>query len=63
MSELNNIFIDKAKKMQENLEKTKNKDKIKTDYCLNNNINLLRIPYWDKDKIDEILDNELNKEK
>jgi len=23
-------------------------DKIKTDYCLNNEIKLLRIPYWEK---------------
>lgn len=27
------------------------RDKIKTDYCLNNNINLIRIPYWEKDNI------------
>ena len=27
------------------------RDKIKTEYCLNNNIKLIRIPYWEKDNI------------
>ena len=31
-------------------------DNIKTQYCNNNNIKLLRIPYWDINKIDQILD-------
>jgi len=30
-------------------------DKIKNNYCINNNIPLLRIPYWDFYKIEEIL--------
>lgn len=30
-------------------------DNLKTDYCKNNNVKLIRIPYWDYDKIDEIL--------
>jgi len=30
-------------------------DKMKDEYCKNNNIPLLRIPYWDYDKIEEIV--------
>jgi len=37
-------------------------DKIKTDYCKNNNIPLLIIPYWDFDNIDTILETCLFKE-
>ena len=36
-------------------EKTKLHDKIKDDYCFDNNIPLLRIPYWDFENIEEIL--------
>ena len=49
------------KEAKENLRLTKKRDKIKTDYCKNNNIPLLRIPYWDFDKIEKILDSELKK--
>lgn len=31
------------------------RDTIKNDYCKKNNINLIRIPYWKFDKIEEIL--------
>ena len=31
------------------------KDKIKKEYCENNGINFLEIPYWEYDKIDDIL--------
>ena len=34
-------------------------DTIKTTYCLENNIYLIRIPYWDYSKIEEILDGKL----
>lgn len=34
-------------------------DKIKTDYCKNNNINLLRIPYTEFDNIEKIIKNKL----
>lgn len=33
-------------------------DKLKNQYCKDKNINLLRIPYWDFNKIEEILMNE-----
>lgn len=36
------------------------KDKIKTEYCKNNNIRLIRIPYWEKKSIKKILENILN---
>lgn len=35
--------------------RTKTNDKIKTKYCKDNNIYLLRIPYWDFNNIDQIL--------
>jgi predicted Zn-ribbon and HTH transcriptional regulator len=41
---------------EEAFKKTKMRDKIKDDYCIDNEITLLRIPYWDYDKIDDILD-------
>lgn len=36
-------------------EKTVLHDSIKTKYCKDNNIKLIRIPYWDFDEIDNIL--------
>lgn len=36
------------------------KDNIKTNYCQQNNIKLIRIPYWNYDNIEEILIRELN---
>jgi hypothetical protein len=41
----------------ENFEQIKIRDKIKDKWALDNNIPLLRIPYWDFDKIKEIIDN------
>lgn len=38
---------------------TQTKDNIKNEYCKNNNIKLIRIPYWDFDNIDIILNKEL----
>ena len=35
-------------------------DQIKTKYCLDNNIHLLRIPYWDFDNIYELIEQKLN---
>lgn len=37
------------------LEKQQKHDAIKTKYCEDHNINLLRIPYWEKDNIESIL--------
>lgn len=38
------------------LEQTKSNDSIKTKYALDNGIKLIRIPYWDYDNIEEILE-------
>lgn len=38
------------------------KDKIKNDYCKNNNINLLRISYKDKECVEQILNNKILKD-
>lgn len=43
----------------ENFILTKKRDKIKDDYCKKNNVNLLRIPYWNLDNVDKILTNAL----
>jgi hypothetical protein len=39
------------------LEQQQEHDKIKDQYCLQHNIKLIRIPYWDFDNIEEILTN------
>lgn len=36
------------------------KDKIKNDYCKNNNIKLIRIPFWDFNNIETILASEIS---
>lgn len=36
------------------------RDTVKNEYCKNNNIKLIRIPYWDFDNIEDILIKELN---
>ena len=40
---------------------TKIRDTIKTEYCKKNNIKLIRIPYWDIEKIEEIIIKQLIK--
>lgn len=44
---------------EEKLKYQQQCDQIKRDYCINNEINLLEIPYWDFDNIEEILVKEL----
>ena len=39
----------------EHFKKQKINDEIKNLYCKNNNINLIRIPYWEKENINSIL--------
>jgi hypothetical protein len=41
---------------QKNFENQKIRDRIKDEWAKANNIPLLRIPYWDFDRIPEILD-------
>jgi len=44
---------------KEELKKIQDRDKIKTDYCKINHIKLIRIPYWNFDKIEKILKGEI----
>ena len=37
------------------------RDQIKLDYCNNNHIPLIRIPYWEYNNMEEFIDNELKK--
>jgi very-short-patch-repair endonuclease len=41
---------------QKNLEDCQLRDKIKTEWAKANNISLLRIPYWDFDRIEELIE-------
>lgn len=45
---------------EQNLIQIQYRDKIKTEYCLNNNITLIRIPYWDFENIESILDEKIS---
>ncbi len=44
---------------EEAFEKTKMRDQIKNDYCKNNNIKLVRIPYWEFNNIKNILNDNI----
>ena len=44
----------------EDFKNQKHRDSIKDEYCKNNNIKLIRIPYWEYDNIEKILIKELN---
>ena len=44
---------------RESLTYIQKNDDIKNQYCKDNDIKLIRIPYWDYDRIEEILQKEL----
>ena len=44
---------------EEAFKKRQHNDQIKNQYCKDNNIKLIRIPYWDFDNIEDILNEEL----
>lgn len=46
---------------QKQFELTQKRDKIKNKYCEDNKINLLRIPYWEKENIETIINNHLQR--
>ena len=46
--------------MFDNYDITQKHDEIKNQYCESHNINLLRIPYWEGNNIEEILTTQLN---
>jgi len=50
----NGMSLEKA---EANFIKTQKHDGIKNNYCASNNIPLLRIPYWEKNNIKDIIDN------
>jgi very-short-patch-repair endonuclease len=43
-----------------NYKSTKKHDEIKNQYCKDNDIDLLRIPYWEGNKIEDIIAKQLN---
>ena len=45
---------------EDNLLYVQNNDRIKKEYCITNNIELIAISYWDFDNIESILDKQLN---
>lgn len=47
--------------LMSNFEKTQKYDQLKNEYCKQNNIYLLRIPYWEKENIKEIINNHLQR--
>ena len=51
----------KLEDVDENFKKNRERDKIKNRYCAENNINLLRIPYWEAEKIETIINNHLQR--
>ncbi len=52
---IKNYKNEPMKYAEERLKKQKMHDNLKNNYAQNNNIKLLRIPYWDFDNIEEIL--------
>ena len=46
---------------QESLDGCRKRDKIKYNYCKDNNIKLIEIPYWDFENIINIIEEVLNK--
>ena len=44
-----------SKESKKHLARQKENDTIKNNFCKENNIYLLRIPYWDYDNIEKIL--------
>lgn len=46
---------------QRNLEKVQYHDKLKTEYCKKNNIHLIRIPYWERNNLENYILEKINK--
>lgn len=55
------FYRENEEKNEEVLRKTQERDKIKNKYCEDNNINLLRIPYWESKNIETIINNRLQR--
>ncbi len=52
---------DNKEQNEQILLKTQKRDSIKNEYCKTNNINLLRIPYWESKNIETIISNHLQR--
>lgn len=50
-----NYGYNDEEKAQRKFEVVQKYDQLKNEYCKQNNINLLRIPYWDKQNIEKII--------
>ena len=46
---------------EKNFQITQKRDRDKNEYCKKNNINILRIPYWEFDNIENIICQEIEK--
>ena len=56
-------FENDDERIQDRVVKTMERDKLKNQYCEENNIDLLRIPYWEFKDIDSILEKKLKNQK
>lgn len=54
-------YTQSDEEMIQAFQETQKRDAIKNKYCEENNINLLRIPYWEKDNIETIIINHLQR--
>ncbi|HEX3075035.1 MAG TPA: hypothetical protein VHP30_15585 [Ignavibacteriales bacterium] len=57
--EENRMYKDEFIRKQKFIE-LKERDSIKTEYCISNSIPLLRIPYWEKENVQVILNDFIN---
>ena len=54
-------YTQTEEEMMQAFKKTQEHDRIKNKYCEDNQINLLRIPYWEKENIETIINNHLQR--
>ena len=54
-------YTQTEEEMMDAFRKTQEHDSIKNQYCKDNGINLLRIPYWEKENIETIINNHLQR--
>jgi hypothetical protein len=52
-------YVEYQNTYYDSLDETKRRDQIKTDFCIKNNIELLRIPYYQRNNIKYILLNKI----
>ena len=57
---LERFYNNKSNNPRKSLEKTQRHDEIKNNFCKSFGIELLRIPYWDRDNLEKIIINKIN---